>query len=407
MDIAPAGRRYADAVPDTLDLADRATLGVHGIGGTIDPDLLTMWGLIHYAVKRPHLAHWASAETRVRPQAGRVVLPPAHRVRQHRASRPRVQLPRGHPLPHRRRTVLGPLQPQAPLAQLVLPRLLLWQPAATKTSRAPPVPPASCAPCLSGCEMGWQPSRMEEMLRSLAAGLRRIAVVKDDYAYYPEKGGWSEPCAYPRSGWLNTDEARSDTDGGEGSIVCMHGHQIYAAARWYALTGDPTALDLAARLARYVMKPKFWGGVPDSRADRTGLLEPSGASRTGPGLHRGLGARPLVQPRPRPRHRTSRHSRIRRGRRRRPRGRVRPPGVRVYPQPGHRPHRLDQLLPRGPRHGGRLRSGRPRRHGYPPVRPRPGRLLGRRGRRHAQPPRRAAADERRAPSPRVARTPTS
>ncbi|GEM_PF-3856575 len=34
------GNRYEAAVPDTLDLADRAALAIRGMGGTLDPELL-------------------------------------------------------------------------------------------------------------------------------------------------------------------------------------------------------------------------------------------------------------------------------------------------------------------------------------------------------------------------------
>src|SRR5438105_3925597 len=57
-------------VPDTLDLADRAALAINGMGGCIDPELMTMYGLIHFCCKKPHLSHWASADTLVDPKFG-------------------------------------------------------------------------------------------------------------------------------------------------------------------------------------------------------------------------------------------------------------------------------------------------------------------------------------------------
>ncbi|MEW6753601.1 MAG: hypothetical protein AB1505_21845 [Candidatus Latescibacterota bacterium] len=44
---AYAGRTHSASVRATLDLAERAALAVNGIGVTVDPDLLTMWGLVH------------------------------------------------------------------------------------------------------------------------------------------------------------------------------------------------------------------------------------------------------------------------------------------------------------------------------------------------------------------------
>ena len=58
----------------------------------------------------------------------------------------------------------------------------------------------------------------------------------------------------------------------EGSVIAYHGHQIYAAAQWYERSGDPEGLDLAARLARFCMMPRFWGGVADPEGERMGLI---------------------------------------------------------------------------------------------------------------------------------------
>ena len=261
--------RDKDTVPDTLDLAERAALGIHGIGGCIDPELLTMWGLIHYAVPRPHLAHWASAETLCDPKFGESLsllrimsgskefLDLESRYREAMLSRIRDGLYWDYYTPQRpwRNSYAKAYYGEGKNEDLCttigtgrsLRAMLVWR------------------------EAGWETERMERELQELTAGLRRILVCRDDYGYYPEKGGWGEACSYPRSGWLNTDEALGETEGGEGSVLCMHGHQIYGAAHWYALSKDSIALDLATRLTRYVMKPKFWGGVPDPTGDRSAL----------------------------------------------------------------------------------------------------------------------------------------
>ncbi len=43
-----------------------------------------------------------------------------------------------------------------------------------------------------------------------------IAVHRGDYCYYPD-GGFGEPFNYPRSGWIRTDEPKSEIEGGEGA----------------------------------------------------------------------------------------------------------------------------------------------------------------------------------------------
>ena len=111
----------------------------------------------------------------------------------------------------------------------------------------------------------------DKVIRELVGGLSRIAVRRGDYAYYPD-GGFGEPFNYPRSGWVRTDEPKTETEGGEGSTTAYQAHQIQGLARWYALSGDTEALDLARRLTRFCMLPKFWGGVPDTGGRVEGLV---------------------------------------------------------------------------------------------------------------------------------------
>jgi hypothetical protein len=113
--------------------------------------------------------------------------------------------------------------------------------------------------------------RWDGAIRELCQGLGEIAVRHGDYSYYPD-GGFGEPFNYPRSGWVRTDEPTGETEGGEGSVVCYQGHQINGLMRWWAMSGDAAALDLAARLTRFCMLGKFWGGVPDPEGDRSGRV---------------------------------------------------------------------------------------------------------------------------------------
>ena len=112
---------------------------------------------------------------------------------------------------------------------------------------------------------------MDHVIRELLGGLKRMAIHKEGHSYFPD-GGFGEPFNYPRSGWVRTDEAAGETEGGEGSVVAYQGHPIQALARWYALSGDDQALDFAGRLTRYCMLPKFWGGLPDPEKKGEGLV---------------------------------------------------------------------------------------------------------------------------------------
>lgn len=274
-----AGARYVAAVPDTFDLAERARLALNGLGGNIDPQLMTMYGLIRFCTSRPHFSHWASAETLCDPKFAE--------------SFPLMRLMSGSDQyaeleHHFRQSILSRVDeglywdrvdPRRPWRNSYAPAHygegrdedFCTLPGAGRLLRA----------LLVWRELGGG-SDCDRLLDELCGGLRRILVCRDDYGYYPEHGGWGEPCAYPRSGWLNTDEAQGETEGGEGSVICMHGHQLYGAAHWYEQSGSPVALDLAARLARYCLLPRFWGGVPDPDGKRQGLPGHIAPSRPDP-----------------------------------------------------------------------------------------------------------------------------
>jgi len=95
----------------------------------------------------------------------------------------------------------------------------------------------------------------------LIRALIRIAVHKEDYAYYPSTPRERfEFSYYKKAGWPDTSEARSELDNQEGTVASYIGLIIRALARFYALTGDSDAISLASRLVKYVLKPQFWLG---------------------------------------------------------------------------------------------------------------------------------------------------
>jgi len=100
----------------------------------------------------------------------------------------------------------------------------------------------------------WKP-----YMQALAHGLCQIALRRGDYAYYPDSQ-IGEAFSYAKElGWLRTEEPAVERTGAEGSMFMYHCGPIRALARYHAATGDREALDTAAALVRYVMKPQFWG----------------------------------------------------------------------------------------------------------------------------------------------------
>ncbi len=268
-----------ETVPDTLDLADRARLAISGMGGNIDPALMTMYGMIHFCTPRPCLSHWGSAETLCDPKFAE--------------SFPLMRLMSGSDqyadLERAFRTAILARVDDGLYWDRVNPRRP-WRNSYSAWLYGQGRDEDFCTVVGTGrllrALLVWRElgdgADCERLLNELCAGLRRILVVKGDYGFYPANGGWGEVGAYPRSGWLNTDEAKSETEGGEGTILGLHGHQLYGAAHWYEQSGSPVALDLAAKLANYCLLPKFWGGVADPHADRKSSKLPGHIASRGP-----------------------------------------------------------------------------------------------------------------------------
>jgi hypothetical protein len=94
--------------------------------------------------------------------------------------------------------------------------------------------------------------------------LSRIAVVEGDIAYYPD-GGCGTAFSYPKTGWKARQAPPDEHFGGEGSTMIYQGTVIRGLTRWYVLSGDEKALDLAGKLVNFCQRPNMWNwwqGVP-------------------------------------------------------------------------------------------------------------------------------------------------
>ena len=259
------GERYQAEVPDTLDLADRAALAINGIGGTIDPDSdYQMWVEICCTANPPYMLH-GGADTGCTPKYA--VSMPLMRVAC--GSDRYLDTEQGM-----FDTLVDWLSEDDGLLYTVYsprrPWHVNWYHHMHNVPDYEAKTEDACIPASSGAMMlamlirqqmdgdpAWEP-----LLKAMARGLESIAIDRGDYAYYPD-GGFGQAFVYPRSGWMRTDEPGGEHQGGEGSVVFYQGYQLRAMSLWAALTGDEQALEFAGKLARFIMKPKFWGGVSD------------------------------------------------------------------------------------------------------------------------------------------------
>ena len=101
-------------------------------------------------------------------------------------------------------------------------------------------------------------------LARLAKGFRDFAIYKEDYAYYPD-GHMGGAVSRPRSGWLNDHEPigtslyeTKEWYENATNVIFTFGGIIQALCRWYLISNEPESLDLAGKLVKFVLKPRFW-----------------------------------------------------------------------------------------------------------------------------------------------------
>jgi len=100
-----------------------------------------------------------------------------------------------------------------------------------------------------------------DLINGLVDGIDKIVVHKEDYAYFPVyghyEGEYLRSC-YTEKGWRDIVEPTHEKFGEEGSLFNHQGHVPGGMATSYLLTGDQKALHLSGELVRFLTKPKFW-----------------------------------------------------------------------------------------------------------------------------------------------------
>jgi len=95
-------------------------------------------------------------------------------------------------------------------------------------------------------------------MRRCAEKIHAIAVVKNDYAYFPDSKCGND-FSWIKDGWPHTNEPLGPQEGNEGSTVFYQTLPIRGLMKWYKVSGDERMLQLAQRLATFGMKKKFYG----------------------------------------------------------------------------------------------------------------------------------------------------
>jgi hypothetical protein len=104
-----------------------------------------------------------------------------------------------------------------------------------------------------------------DLAGKMSDGMAKIAMQNDDLAWYHY--------VRHRSGWPGSADPNGDPDpthAGGGGFIFTDGHPLRAFSRWYAVSGDKKALDMAQRLTRFLLRPEVWGnGEGPTTVDET------------------------------------------------------------------------------------------------------------------------------------------
>ena len=244
------GKSYEATVPGTLDLADRAGLAVNCLTGALDPDYgYEIYFHVRFNANPAYMRHEASGLPTNNPKFAEAL--PMMRVMS--GSTQHLDIERGM-LKRMLALVSDDGLYYAPI--LGRPWHQTWDRADEDFANVYGNGRFLLA-MMAWYQYDGNPV-WAEYIKNMIAGLRKIAVFKQDYAYFvdPKVG---ESFSYPKSGYEGEQTEPSDPNF---STHMYHSGVVQALAKWYRLTGDEDALEFARKLASFMRQPKFW--VPET-----------------------------------------------------------------------------------------------------------------------------------------------
>jgi hypothetical protein len=244
------GSRHESEVPDTLDLAERAALSVNALTGAADPEHdFETYLTAHLDQRPPYMKYlWANEVCLQKP----IQALPMMRVMSGSTLRTAYDLKMVEYCTRSiddqglwwLNTKGGP-----------------WRPETMKEGEFWPVTQGRLMVALLDWHKYDGDPRWLEIVARLSGGLAKIALRQGDRAWYHT--------AFTRDGWRQTYFPSEATTGAAGQplkvlepqteVFYNIGLPLHGFARWYAVSGDKQALEVAQQLARFMLKPAMWG----------------------------------------------------------------------------------------------------------------------------------------------------
>lgn len=245
-------------VPASLDLVERAKLGINGLMGSLDPAIdYEPYFLTFFASRPAYMIHWSSLVSGVLPKYVEAMA----LLRNMTGSSEHKEIEEGM-----LQAVLRNVAEDGLIYDRVDPRRP-WNVGVgygVKSWNEDYSCLAGDGRLIDGYEYYYQLTGDEFWKRQMqrtAERMLELAVTKADYAFYPNVGCGND-FSYPRrSGWVHRNEPEGPQEGGEGATTFYLALPLRGWTRWYKRSGDERMLDISRRFARFITKPKFYGGT--------------------------------------------------------------------------------------------------------------------------------------------------
>ncbi len=249
----PAASRYQAEVPDTLDLAARGALALRAITNVAEPRFQ------YNTCQGAHLDHnppYMSWRT-----GGPCLMKPIHalpglRIMSGSAVNPDVDAKMlesvTRDIEDDDRWWLKSLEERPWRAVPDAEQSVVAVAAAAVDNRFWPFPHARMMVALMDWHQYDGDPKWLELTGQMADSLAKLALKNEDRAWYHQ--------TYGRSGWVGRGVVPGKSIEEEPDRVNPQdiGNALRAFSRWYVVSGDGKALDLAHRLARFMLKPAMW-----------------------------------------------------------------------------------------------------------------------------------------------------
>lgn len=253
------GKRYEASVPDTLDLTDRAEFAINALTGIINEkqnyECLWRWKYVPLTLFH-HSNEWNDSNPRSIEALTllRLVTGSNYKLAVEETMLDSVFSRIGDD----GLFYNAPYRPDAPWRSGGYARVKTWR---TDEDYSSVPGSAQLLIALLARYQAEHDSRLLKHAEKLVAALLRIAVYKDDYAYYPMTTETGFDCGYfKKTGWPDTKEPLNEFGSPEGCVNPYYAIILRALSRWYALTGDKKAIETARKLTGYMLKPNMWLG---------------------------------------------------------------------------------------------------------------------------------------------------